>query len=82
MVDVVDYTQSLFHSGKREGRGGKVVGVKGSVGGLQGDEPFFMGAQPHHAATAKTRIIRHGDKRKCLPAEGVPGIKDGDGLLR
>ena len=52
------------------------------MGGLQGDEPFFMGAQPHHAATAKTRIIRHGDKRKCLPAEGVPGIKDGDGLLR
>jgi len=52
------------------------------VGGLQRDQALFMGLKPHHATTAEASIIGHVNKLEGLTAEGVTGIKDGDGLFR
>jgi hypothetical protein len=72
----------LFDSGEGERRAGNISRVKGQVGRLQRDQASFVRLKPHHAALAKARIIGHADDRKGLTAEGVAGIKNGDGLLR
>jgi len=75
-------TQQLFNSAERKGSGTDGGGIKGQVGGVHGDTSLHIGPQPDHATTAKLRMGRHRDKWKSATTQRVPGIKDGDGLLR
>jgi hypothetical protein len=70
----------VCNSAERQRRGRNIIGIKGQVGGLKWNQPFFVGPQLNHATLAKTRIVSRIDKRERLTAQGVAGIKDRDGL--
>ena len=82
MFEVMNNTQSLFNSGKRERRRTAVVWIKLEVGGAHRNQAFDLGPQPHHTTTAECRMVGHRDQREGPATQGVPGIDDGDGLFR
>jgi hypothetical protein len=79
MLDVMNNMQQLFNSGERQGRGTQVVGIKCQVGGLNWNQPFHLGPQPHHATTAEFSMVSHADKREGSATQRMTGIDDGDG---
>jgi len=82
MVDVMNHTQQLFNSAERKGSRTDGGGIKGQVGGVHRDPSLHIGSQLDHATAAKLRMGRHRDKWECATTQRVPGIKDGDSLLR
>jgi hypothetical protein len=74
-------TQQLFNRSKRQRRGAQLGGIKCQVGGLNRNEPFDIGPQPHYTTTTELSMVREGHKREGLSTQRMTGIKDGDDLV-
>src|SRR5215831_4474532 len=81
-MDVMNHTQQLFDSAERKGSRTDSSGIKGQVGGVHRNPALHIGAQLDHATTAKLGMGRHRDKWEGATTQRMPGIKDGDSLLR